>query len=85
MDQVTKVRSDLKRKQWKALITECRNSGMTVKDWCNTNGIVEQTSYQGHRCIPRWSKCLNAGMCQTPSCSRHLMGCQALYEYGSSL
>lgn len=46
MDQVTKVRSQLKREQWKSIIIECRKSGMTVKDWCKANGIVEQTYYR---------------------------------------
>lgn len=30
MDQVTKVRKQLKLEQWKTIITECRSSGMTV-------------------------------------------------------
>lgn len=46
MDQVTKVRSQLKLEQWKSIITECRKSGMTVRDWCKANGIVEQTYYR---------------------------------------
>ncbi|MDE6743247.1 MAG: IS66 family insertion sequence element accessory protein TnpB [Lachnospiraceae bacterium] len=46
MDQVTKVRSYLKREQWKSIITECRNSGMSVSGWCKANGIVEQTYYR---------------------------------------
>ena len=46
MDQVTKVRKQLKLEQWKALIAECRSSGMTVTSWCKANGIVEQTYYK---------------------------------------
>lgn len=46
MDQVTKVRSRIKREQWKNIITECRNSGMTVRAWCEANAIVEQTYYR---------------------------------------
>ena len=46
MDQVTKVRKQLKVEQWKAIITECRSSGMTVTAWCKANGIVEQTYYK---------------------------------------
>lgn len=46
MDQVTKVRSQLKREQWKSIISECRSSGMTVTAWCKANGIVEQTYYR---------------------------------------
>ena len=46
MDQVTKVRKQLKLEQWKALIAECMASGMTVTSWCKANGIVEQTYYK---------------------------------------
>lgn len=45
MDQVTKVRRQLNREQWKNLINECRSSGMTVKNWCKANGICEQSYY----------------------------------------
>ncbi len=46
MDQVSKVRQHLKREEWKKLICECRSSGMSVKAWCESNGIVEQTYYR---------------------------------------
>lgn len=46
MDQVTKVRRQLKRKEWKSIISECRASGMTVKAWCKDHGIIEQTYYR---------------------------------------
>ena len=34
---------------WAGRITECRNSGMTVKTWCEEKGVCEQTYY-------RWQK-----------------------------
>ena len=34
---------------WAGRISECRNSGQNVKDWCKENGICEQTYY-------RWQK-----------------------------
>ncbi len=46
MDQVSKVRKVIKREQWKTLISECQSSGMTVRDWCKSNGIKEQTYYR---------------------------------------
>ena len=46
MDQVTKVRQHFKREEGKSIISECRASGMTVKAWCQTHGIVEQTYYK---------------------------------------
>lgn len=46
MDQVTKDRRQLKREEWKSIISECRASGMTVKAWCKDHGIIEQTYYR---------------------------------------
>ncbi len=46
MDQVTKVRQQLKREEWKSIISECRASSMTVKAWCKNHGIIEQTYYR---------------------------------------
>ena len=34
---------------WADRITECRNSGQSVKSWCKENGICEQTYF-------RWQK-----------------------------
>ena len=31
---------------WATRISECRNSGLTVKCWCKENGIGEQTYYK---------------------------------------
>ena len=35
--------------EWSARIAECRSSGMTIKDWCETHGVATQTYY-------RWQK-----------------------------
>ena len=31
---------------WAARISECRNSGLSVKNWCKENGVGEQTYYK---------------------------------------
>jgi len=35
--------------EWAARITECRNSGLSVREWCETNHLCTQTYY-------RWQK-----------------------------
>ena len=35
--------------EWAARITECRNSGLSVREWCGINHICTQTYY-------RWQK-----------------------------
>ena len=46
MDQVTRTKKYLKQEEWKALILECQASGVTVKAWCKSNNICEQTYYR---------------------------------------
>lgn len=35
--------------EWSERIASCRNSGMSVKDWCKTNGIPLSTYYNQQR------------------------------------
>lgn len=34
MDQVTETKIQFRLEQWKSLIVERQNSGMTVREWC---------------------------------------------------
>ena len=34
---------------WAGRISECRNSGQSVKAWCRENGVCEQTYYKWQR------------------------------------
>ena len=36
---------------WAGRISECRNSGQSVKVWCRENGVCEQTYYKWQRRI----------------------------------
>lgn len=38
-----------KAAEWAGRITECRNSGLSVREWCNEHNICTQTYY-------RWQK-----------------------------
>jgi len=44
MDTV-KVTHQYKLSQWAPIISECKGSGMTVKAWCNENGVNEKRFY----------------------------------------
>lgn len=37
--------------RWTEMITRCRSSGMTVKNWCEQEGIREKTYYYWQRKI----------------------------------
>lgn len=45
MDKVTQVKTHLRLEQWKKIISECQNSGMPVRSWCEQNGFKEQSYY----------------------------------------
>lgn len=42
---VKKISDDIKTQQWMMRIKECRESGKSVKKWCEENNICEQTYY----------------------------------------
>ncbi len=45
MDQVSLVKADVRKSQWREIIQACQNSGMTVKAWCSENGISVKAYY----------------------------------------
>ncbi len=40
-----------KLKKWAAMIEACRNSGLSVSDWCAKNQITERMYYYRHRLV----------------------------------
>ena len=50
MEQSLQVMSKQERlENWTARIIACRSSGMTVRDWCQENGLSEKTYYYWQR------------------------------------
>lgn len=46
---VQEMKLAVRMQEWSVRIAECRNSGMSVRAWCNEQGISVQTYY-------RWEK-----------------------------
>lgn len=46
---VQELKLAVRMQEWSVRIAECRNSGMSVRAWCNEQGISVQTYY-------RWEK-----------------------------
>lgn len=44
--QVSQMKRAAKREQWKQRITECRSSGIPVKEWCAQHGVCPSTYYR---------------------------------------
>lgn len=45
------VDHQIKVQEWRKIITECRNSGMSIKRWCSDNGIKPNQYYYWLRVI----------------------------------
>ena len=45
MSRISAVKHELKLKNWDGIIKECQASGLSVKDWCEAQGISRDTYY----------------------------------------
>lgn len=45
MENVLAIRNEYRLQQWADMIRACRESGMSIKEFCRQNGISEKTYY----------------------------------------
>ena len=45
MDEITLAKSEIRFRHWQKLIDECQSSGITVKAWCEANGVSDKSYY----------------------------------------
>jgi hypothetical protein len=45
MDEVTFVKTQFRKEQWKKLILECQSSDMKVEDWCASHDVTKHAYY----------------------------------------
>lgn len=45
MNDISVVKSQLKLQVWAAMVSECRQSGMTVEAWCKSQNLSSKTYY----------------------------------------
>lgn len=45
MDDIALVKKQVKEAEWAERIRQCRESGLTVSEWCRENGINLKTYY----------------------------------------
>lgn len=53
MGKVQELKHAAKLQEWSTRVAECRSSGMTVKAWCEGQGIALKTYYSWERQIVR--------------------------------
>ena len=51
MNEVMKMRQEVREREWLEKIRECRSSGRTVKEWCEEQGICRKTYYYHLRMV----------------------------------
>ena len=49
MDTVRRVTREYRASQWEEIVKTCRNSGQTIRDWCEDNGVNEKSFYYWQR------------------------------------
>lgn len=42
---ITEIKTKISIQEWQQRILDCRNSGMSIKAWCETNGISTGSYY----------------------------------------
>lgn len=45
MNEIAKVKKEVKLAQWAEMVRQRNESGITVTDWCKQNGIKLKTYY----------------------------------------
>lgn len=58
MDEITQIKVIFRKEEWSKLITECQNSGMTIKNWCEQKNLKESSYYYWLKQI-RKEACIN--------------------------
>ncbi|HHV12924.1 MAG TPA: IS66 family insertion sequence element accessory protein TnpB [Clostridiales bacterium] len=58
MDEVTLVKNHFRKEQWKQMVLDCQNSGLTVKQWCEQNHVTHHAYYY-------WLRKLRTELCDT--------------------
>ena len=45
MNEIAKIKQDVKLRQWTEMIQQRKESGLTVSHWCTENGVNIKTYY----------------------------------------
>lgn len=51
MPTIKEVKMKLRHREWAEQIAECQNSGMSVREWCQSKGLSYNTYYRRLRAV----------------------------------
>jgi transposase-like protein len=43
--EIVAIKTEVREQNWETMISECQQSGMSVKEWCHLNGVNPSTYY----------------------------------------
>ena len=43
--KIVAIKTEVREQNWETMVVECQQSGLSVKEWCNQNGINPSTYY----------------------------------------
>jgi transposase-like protein len=43
--KIVAIKTEVREQNWETMISECQQSGMSVKEWCHLNGVNSSTYY----------------------------------------
>lgn len=43
--KIVAIKTEVREQNWETMISECQQSGMSVKEWCHLNGVNPSTYY----------------------------------------
>ena len=43
--KIVAIKTEVREQSWETMIFECQQSGLSVREWCNQNGINPSTYY----------------------------------------
>ena len=47
--QLQEIRKQVHLQEWTQMVMDCRNSGLSIENWCAQNGVNLKTYYYRHR------------------------------------
>ena len=60
MEDILQVREEYRLQHWRPIVQQCRESGLSNRDFCRQNGITEKTYYYWLRKLRMAAACKEA-------------------------
>ena len=67
MDKIIAIKNKVRISEWSDMVRACHDRGLTVQQWCNSNGIQKRhpsllMRQRQHQCLPEKEKVIQEAM-----------------------